>query len=313
MGARMGQGSARAMRIARIIIGVFLMFAFALSVRRYKAMAEVRFPYSVAFVDYRAQLEVFPTAAKEFSISLPIALSRITYAPDGRSLYGFSPPRKQSTSAGLLRVQLNPIQVTSIPETAEFGMVNDVAVSARQDRFVFSARRMAESSPACGIFELDLRSGMVRKIVGNSTCEYPLSWVRLSLSPDTKRLVAFRKPRLELIDMEQGAIRSLGEEYIAGAWSPDGKWLAVLERGGNNRTVLLDALSLTRKRVFGTSNVQWSPDSRFLLGVRSEQCTPELASLVVIDVQNGKETILEGSHCKIDLNTTGWVNSDVGR
>jgi hypothetical protein len=301
------------MKIARITVWVFLMFAFALGVRRDTAIAEVKFPYNAALVDYRGQLEVFPMAAKEFSISLPIALSRITYGPDGRSLYGFSAPHKQGTAAGLLRVDLSPIQVTSIPETAEFGMVNDVAVSAHQDRFVFSARRIAESSPACGIFELDLRSRVVRKIVGNSTCDYPLSWVRLSLSPDTKRLIAFRKPRLELIDMDTGTVRSLGEKYIAAAWSPDGKWLAALEGDAQNRTVLLDAVSLTRKLVFGTSNVQWSPDSRFLLGVRSEQCTPELASLVVIDVRSGKETILESSHCKIDLNTTGWVNSEVGR
>ena len=313
MGTGMGEVGTWVMRSAGIILGVFLTFAFALRVRRDTVIADVDFPYSAAFVNHRGQLEVFPTAAREFSISLPIALARITYGPDGRSLYGFSPPRNQ-VARGLLKVDLSPIRVTSIPKSAEFGMVNDVAVSARQDRFVFSARRMTESSPTCGIFELNLRSGVVRKIVGNSTCEYPLSWVRLSLSPDTERLVAFRKPRLELIDMETGTIRSLGEEYIAGAWSPDGKWLAALDEGsGQHRTVLLDAVSLTRKRVFGTSNVQWSPDSRFLLGVRSGQCTPELASLVVIDIQSGKETILESSHCKIDLNTTGWIDSQIGR
>jgi WD40 repeat protein len=223
-----------------------------------------------------------------------------------------APPGREG-SPGLLRLELSPIRVTSIPETADFRMVNGVAISKRQDRVILSGRHVARRSPACGIFEVDLRSGLARTIVENSTCEYSLSWVRLSLSSDMKRLVAFRKPRLELIDMEQGTVQSLGEQYIAGAWSPDGKWLAVLEGGSENRTVLLDAATLAKRRVFGTSNLQWSPDSRFLLGVRSEHCAPKWASLMAIDVQSGKETPFEASRCRINLNTTGWVNSHVAQ
>jgi WD40 repeat protein len=162
----------------------------------------------------------------------------------------------------LSRIEFDPARVTPLPNSDGFRAINSFTLSLQQDMVVISGNY---GDSVCGIFELDPKSGEVRVIVKNSTCDYSQSWVRIDLSPDSKRLVAYRKPDLELIDMATGAIQSLGEKYVAGAWSPDGKWLAVLEGGGQNNTVLLAANSLARRRVLGTSNVQWSPDSRYLL------------------------------------------------
>jgi WD40 repeat protein len=272
-----------------------------------QSIAQAELPYTPAFLDYRDELEVFRSRGGAFTVGLPMAPSRIAYAPDGKSLYSFGDARNRARR-GLWRIEFDPVRLIAIADTDRFRMVNGFALSLLQDIVVISGRYPDGDSSACGIFELDRQKRSVREIIENSTCDYPQSWVRLSLSPDSKRLVAYRKPRLELIDLATGMIRSLGEGYIAGAWSPDGKWLAVLESGGQNRTLLLDANSLTQKRVFGASNVQWSPDSRYLLGARAGVCMVDWASIIVIDVNTGQEHPIASSHCKVNLNTTGWVS-----
>ena len=244
------------------------------------------------------------------SIPLPINLGRMTYGPDGRSLYGFDGSLEQPRR-GLLRIEFNPVRVTSVPGSEGLRMVNGFSVSPAQDKVALSAQYKTANSSSCGIFEFNIQSGVVRRVAENPSCDYRESWNSLSLSPDGRRLVAYRRGGLELIDMADGTIRSIGEQYIAGAWSPDGRWLAALEGEGQNRTILLDAKSLAKIRVLGTSNVEWSPDSRFLLGSRGGHCIPELASLVAIDIQSGKESVISSSSCKVDVNTTGWVSSAV--
>ena len=231
----------------------------------------------------------------------------LAYAPDGKSLWGHSLDR---FGKGLLRVTFNPVTVASVPNT-EGLRVGAIAISPRQDKLVISGSYPGGGSSACGLFELDLRTEKVREIVPNSTCEYSQSRVRLSLSPDETQLVAYRKPRLELIDLTSGSIQPLAGDYIAGAWSPDGKWLAVLEGADRHRTILLDSMALKQVRSFGETNVEWSPDSKFLLGARTGPCSPYWSSLVAVNVQTGKETVIGSSRCRVNLNTIGWVSSSI--
>jgi len=283
-----------------------VLFALTVGVSEYDvSAAEPGFAYGAAFVDYRQQLQVFPFMGKGFAV--PLGISVLTYAPDGKSLYGHSRDR---FGKGLLKVTFNPVAVTPIPYTDAL-RVGGIGVAQGEEKIVISGSYPGGGSSACGLFELDLRSGKVKEIAQNSTCEYSSSWVRLSLSPSGNRLVAYRKPRLELIDLVSGAIQPLTGDYIAGAWSPDGKWLAVLEGGGQHHTILLDSMNLKEKRSLGETNIEWSPDSRFLLGARSGSCSPYWSSLVAVDVQSGKETMIDSSRCRVNFNTIGWVSSSL--
>ena len=284
------------------VVGLYVMVNAACFLHGI-AHAELR--YTPAFLDYRDELELFPLNGEAFTRTLPMAPSRLVYAPDGKSLYTFGDARDRA-SRGLSRIEFDPPRVTLLPNSDQFRAVNSFTLSLQQDMVVISGKY---GDNVCGIFELDLNSGEVRVIVKNSTCDYSQSWVRMNLSPDSKRLVAYRRPDLELIDLATGAIQSLGGKYVAGAWSPDGKWLAALEGEGQSHTVLLDANSLARGRVFGTSNVQWSPDSHYLLGERTRGCLAYWASIVVIDVDTGQEQTVASSHCKVNLTTTGWVSN----
>ena len=131
---------------------------------------------------------------------------------------------------------------------------------------------------------------------------------------DGKRLVAYRKPRLELIDVAQGTIKSLGEDYFAASWSPDGKWLAAVEQAGKHRTVLMDAKTLAPMRFLETTTGQWSPDSHFLLTLDPTFCSSYFSTMRLLDISTGKTIAVNSSKCKVNLMTTGWVKTElVGR
>jgi hypothetical protein len=118
---------------------------------------------------------------------------------------------------------------------------------------------------------------------------------------------------VELIDIVRGTTKPLGDEFFLAAWSPDGRWLAALENGENGRTVLMDAATLSRQRVLEHSELDWSPDSRYLLGTkRHDGCGRyEGGTLEAIDVENGERTTIASSKCQVDQATTGWVRCDV--
>jgi hypothetical protein len=291
----------------RIWIGALILASSSLWFLQRVPAVQGEPAYAGAFIDYRQQLEVFPSTGRELTLSLPIGPARITYSRDGRSLYSFGDTQDR-TRRGLFKIDFDPTRVTTIDNSESFSMVNGFAVSLSKSTIIISGKYSGKDSSSCGLFELDAGSGSVRKIIENPTCAYSQSWVRLSLSSDGKRLVAYRKPSLELIDLADGAIRSLGEEYITGSWSPDGKWLAVLEGGRNYQTILLNASNLEKTRVLVTSTGQWSPDSRFLLG-EGGLCSPYWSSLMAIDIQSGKAIEIASSHCKVNLNTTGWVSN----
>jgi len=131
---------------------------------------------------------------------------------------------------------------------------------------------------------------------------------------DGKRLVAYRKPHLELIDGTQGTVKSLGENYFAASWSPDGKWLAAIEQGGKQRTVLMDATTLAPARFLETTAGQWSPDSRFLLALDTKFCPTYFSTIRLLDISTGKSVAVNSSKCKVNLMTTGWVKTElIGR
>ena len=143
---------------------------------------------------------------------------------DANSVYGSGVPTEEHPP-GLIHIEFNPIRISVIQGTAELGIFS-IASPLSREPIVVSGKYEG----ACGLFVID-RLGQVRMAAQNSSCDYVGSWVRISLSPDGNRVVGYRKPRLEIIDLINGAVRSLGDDFIAAAWSPDGKWLAAVQGG----------------------------------------------------------------------------------
>ncbi len=173
----------------------------------------------------------------------------------------------------------------------------------------------------CGIFEINLSDGKVRKVLDNPACLAPGSqgyfaaWLNISLSPDGQKAVAIRKHRLELLDLTRATVRALGDDFVEAAWSPDGKWIAALRnRGDEWTTVLMGTSSFIVRRIIGNSDVKWSPDSRYLLaGKEDDDCEDSLGTLEAVDIENGKRTTIDSSKCKINEVTTAWVSNGISR
>jgi WD40 repeat protein len=114
---------------------------------------------------------------------------------------------------------------------------------------------------------------------------------------------------VELIDIARGSAEPLDGAFFIAAWSPDGKWLAAVEKGEKGRTILLDAKTLARRRTLGPSEVDWSPDSRYILAV--EPCGPYSGTFSAMSVETGERTVIASSKCRVNQATTGWVRSDL--
>jgi len=258
------------------------------------------------------ELEVFPFNARALSIPLPFPLAAFAYGPDGKSLYAaaLSSNPGQQRLQGLFKIEFGPARVSPIPGSEALS-VDSLAVPPRTDKIIIAGGR--RGTP-CGIFELNLPAGDVREIAVMSPCDplNPLShWSNLDLSPDGKRATALRNHHLELIDLIHGRVTVLAEDLILGAWSPNGDWLAAME-SGSDKTLLLDARTLQRRRVIGSTDLRWSPDSRYLLARKHNlTCGPEAGTLEIVNIETGKRTEIASSKCHIDRSTTGWVSSEV--
>ena len=132
--------------------------------------------------------------------------------------------------------------------------------------------------------------------------------VGVSIAPDI-RVTALRNHKLELINLTDGSVRVVPGGFTLGSWSPDGKWLAGIR---TEDTFLMAADTLAPGHTLGTTDLVWSPDSRYLLGNERELlCGAYAATLVAVDVESGKRTRITSSRCRIDRGTVGWVSSEV--
>ena len=74
----------------------------------------------------------------------------------------------------------------------------------------------------------------------------------------------------------------------------------------------MDAKNLARRRILGHSELNWSPDSLYLLGMKQyDRCGPYYGTLEAINVQTGERTTIKSSECQVNQATTGWVSSDI--
>ena len=280
-----------------------LAFASAGRSRQNASAPPIDYPYRAAFISTltgHRQLVIFPFRGSAFKISIP-SLSATEFSPDGRSLYGpCTPYRDQEKPGDLVKIVVCKFDLDSGITTPLPGIADD-HIPHRGNDVLASARRQT--------LGLTLPAG---KPIGISLPADGHPWQHLSLSPDGERAVATHNSRVELIDLTHGTAQPLDDKYFIAAWSPDGKWLATVEKGENGRTLLLDAASLQLRRILGNSELDWSPDSRFLLGMkRHNGCGAYSGTLEAIDIVTGDRTTIESSRCQVNQAMTGWVRSDI--
>jgi len=257
------------------------------------------------------ELVVFPPGAEVLTIPLPFGLGYSAPSPDGKALYAqrfFDPTGPNS---GLYKIEFGPTRVSRVAGTERLTSV--FGIGASRTKIVVSAGYLNSAGfldeKSCGMYELTLASGKVRKILSNADCKYKSSWGSVSLSPDGDQFVAVHEARLMLVNLETGAVRSLGDGFYQAAWSPDGSWIAALEYGGRSGTILIDTSTFNKRRELPKSGMVWSPDSRHIVVVgQQSRCGDESGTLELIDIENGRVAPVGGTTCKVSSSIIGWLN-----
>ncbi len=118
------------------------------------------------------ELKVFPRAGEAFSIPLPIALSSLSFSPDGKALYGsrlfdatMLLQQDPSKNGGVFKVQFDPVRVSLLPGSERLFPVYSLAVSALKDMLVAIGFEPGGKKGMSGLLELNLKTGAVRTIV----------------------------------------------------------------------------------------------------------------------------------------------------
>jgi hypothetical protein len=276
------------------------------------------YPYRAAFISTvsaptgHTELVVFPFRGTAVKIPIRSIAAPLCYGPRGTALYGQCTPFNEGPDEpikfALCKVELNTNTTTPVPGSTGL-YAYDLALSNAEDRVLVSGHRRPYGSDVRGLFELTLPDARIRSVLLLEDGDYRSGFHHISVSPDGRRAVGTRKGHLELIDVSRGTTEPLGSEFFLAAWSPDGRWLAALEMGEDGRTILMDPANLMRRRIIGHTELDWSPDSRYLLGIKG--CSAYYGTLEAVDVETGKRIPIKSSECKVNQATTGWVRADI--
>jgi hypothetical protein len=318
------------MKTRRLLATLILVGVTISSIGQVKVLP---YPYEVAsYLDgpHLHALRIFPSKGNAVTIDLPFHLYKVTFAPDGKSLYGVVAESVESNAErdapGLSRVEFKPTRVSPILGTTGF-TIRSYAFSSRQDKLVISGSSSDANERRCGIFEISY--GNIRQVL-SSDCHNQPTWDNLSLSSDGEEAIATAGSNkdhdlhLERIDMVRGTTKSLGGDFSIGVLSPDGKWIVARDMSPRaDKIFLIDAADFSHSRALGSANVlipAWSPDSRYLLlwkdylfrcGIYPDLESP--ATLETLDIQTGKRSVIPSSKCQIKGGPTGWVGNELIR
>jgi hypothetical protein len=273
--------------------------------------------YSAAFAQNQA-LFVFPLSrGKELRVSLASSLGLPVYSANGRVIYGLV--NQPGGLSDLVAVRLKPSGITVLPGSGRFSLISGLAVNASETLAIISARYESDPARPCGVFEIDFKTGDIAQVAGNAVpgCGYLAAWTHLSLSPDGRFAVGTTgKGRLGLINLKERRITKLWVGTTA-SWSPDGRWIAATTFESPMEIELLDALTGAKRRSLGsdvTGELQWSPDSRYLLVSGNSLCglfTGYAGTLAALDIESAERFTIGSSRCRVSLMTTGWVSDEV--
>jgi hypothetical protein len=273
-----------------------------------KAFAQTPYPYSPANYINGGDpqvLRIFALTGEAIQVPLPFVLGRVAFGPDGKSLY--------VARGRLLKIEFNPVRVSSILGTEGFVDVSGMAVSKGEDKILISGTHVQGDRRDCGLFEVKTSDGSLRR-VQSSGCEYISAWTKISLSPTAERAVGRHNRSFQIIDLINGATAPLGTNLESAEWSPDGNWIAAVG-GEPSRLWLVDPKNLLHRRDLGEyDGGAWSPDSRYLLLFsHSLGCGAETSSMEALEVASGKRSEIKSSRCQIVGGASGWVSADIRR
>lgn len=254
---------------------------------------------------------IFPRGRQESRIAVPFDAGRAFYARDGRSVITISDSRSGSEVC-IQRIDLEPVRLAARVCPTNLRAVFDASDFPDEDHVLIAAQKKDIAGRTCGLFEVSLQDGRVTTIVDTGACGSPDGsrdlWNSLSLAPDGSHAVAIRNQNLEIIDLTNGTSHHLGGQFVKARWSPDGRWIAALKRHGG--TVLFDAADFHPRKTLPESEVEWSPDSRYLLQMKGcffPLAVNGVATLAALDIQSGTSAKIESSNCKVDTTAIGWV------
>lgn len=264
-------------------------------------------------VDAGSVITLFPIkSGKPVDIALPADLPRlinlISFAPDGKSAYLQIPSAQAlKLSDALVKIEFGPTRQNWVPGSGGLSDISSLTISPQSDVIFVSA--LGGEGHECGAYEINPHAGTHRALraVDDPDCGGAMG----SISPDGKRVLSTRHEQLSLVDLRTGETRSLGTGRAT--WSPDGHWIAASSRG---QIILIDTHDLSHRQRLGSSGVNddlvWSPDSRYLLFVQKERgCLDDAEGLAMVDVETGKRSVIESSHCSVTSSAVGWIDSAV--
>ncbi len=258
-------------------------------------------------------LTLFPMEGPKVTIpgpgELPRNLRLIAISRDGKALY-LQVNGPLGPGDAIRKIEFKPIRQSLVRGSEGFGTIWHLTVSSTSGKLFVSGCSKKRGTAECGAFEIDPEAGTSRALHIGTDGGGTLGPV----SPDGKRVLSHRGNQLNLLDLETGIAHLLRADLKWGSWSPDGRWIAAISDTG--RIVLIDATETTRRRSLGSSGhgpVFWSPDSKFLLRVKSQlRCTLTLyfESLEVLSVESGKRRVIKSSRCEITGGEVGWIDPE---
>jgi hypothetical protein len=258
-------------------------------------------------------LTLFPRDGPELATPLPKesgGFRVLAFSPDGRAFYG---QKGNSTNpSALIKIEFNPPRQTEVPGSSGLGTIRSLTPSKRGGHLRALVLRTNSGQEAkYEALDIDPSTGIVRELGA-------APWRGAGpISPVSDQMLRKVDGRLELFDLETNAVRVLlkgvatQSPYLSATWSPDGRWISINQSGSIS---LIDANDPSRRRKVGGSGGDagvWSPDSKFLLFVKSQlSCLPTLyfESLEVMDVETGKKTPIKSAHCNVSGGFFGWLD-----
>src|ERR1700683_942354 len=246
------------------------------------------------------QLVLFPFDGPEIIVPLPAELPTgmrvIGFGSDGKAIYG-QKADPLNRSIGIYKIEFHPARAGVVPGSAGMGEVLCLTESSSSGRIIVFSRSLNG-----GVFEIDPDAGTSRPMPAGSApgCQ-GISSPEI-LSPDGNPVIRRHGKQLDLIDMKTGesrVIKGVSADAIC-IWSPNGQRIECSR--DNEEVAVIDVGDPFRRKTFRGGLGEWSPDSKYLLRVKSQlSCLPTLygESLDVLEVETGKRTAVRSSHCRI--------------